>query len=113
MQSNDSQKERSGGEENILFEAERPSKQKRWNEEVWHRRLGHISYNSIRSMNEVVVGMWVEKNSGRERKEKCEDCVRGSLSHKSFLNSQHTATKILERVNSDVCGPVETVSLRK
>ena len=111
--SNDSQKERSGGEENIFFEAETESKQKRWNEKVWHWCLGHISYDSIRSMKEVVVGMRVEKNSGKERKVKCEDCVRGSLSHKSFLNSQHTATKILERVNSDVCGPVETVSLRK
>ena len=101
-QSNDSQKERSSRKENIFFEAETESKEKRWNEELWHRRLGHISYDSIRSMREVVIGMRVEDNSEKERKEKCEDCVRGSLSRKPFSHPQHTATKVLERIHSDV-----------
>jgi len=89
------------------------NKDKRWSQELWHRQLGHITYNSIRSMKEVVVGMWVEQYSETERKARCEDCVQGSLSCKTFAHTQHTATKVLERIQSDVCGPVKTASLCK
>jgi len=114
-QSRNSQNERSGRNESIFFkaEAETDNKDKRWSQELWHRRLGHISYDSIRTMKEVVVGMPVEKYSEKERKERCEDCVRGSLSCKPFAHPQHTATKVLECIHSDVCGPVETASLGK
>jgi len=57
--------------------------------------------------------MQVEKYSEKERKERCEDCVRGSLSRKHFAHPQHTATKVLERIHSDVGGPVKTPSLGK
>ena len=39
--------------------------------------------------------------------------MRGSLARKPFLHPQHTADKVLERIHSDVCGPVETPSLGK
>jgi len=114
-QSRNSQNERSGRNESIFFraEAETDNKDKRSSQELWHRRLGRISYDSIRTMKEVVVGMRVEKYSEKERKERCEDCVRGSLSCKPFAYRQHTATKVLQHIHSDVCGPVETASLGK
>ena len=111
-QPRNSQKEGSSHKENVFFEAEMESKDKRWNQELWHRPLGHISYDSIRTMKEVVIGMRVDHDE-RERKEKCEDCVRGSLGRKPFSHSPRTATKVLESIHSDICGPVETLSLGK
>jgi len=37
--------------------------------------------------------------------------MQGSLSCKPFAHPQYTATKVLERIHSDVCWPVETASL--
>ena len=39
--------------------------------------------------------------------------MRGSLSCKPFSHEQGTATKVLERIDSDVCWPVETLFLGK
>jgi len=69
-QSRNSQKERSGRNESIFFKAETDNKDKRWSKELWHRRLGHISYDWIKTMKEVVVGMQVERYSQKERKER-------------------------------------------
>jgi len=114
-QSINSQKETSGRREDVFLEAETQSKPREGDEELWHWRLGHISYGSIRSMKEVLVGMppSVEADSENEQKEKCEDCVQGSLARKPFSHPQHTTIKALERIHSEVCGPVETLSLGK
>ena len=80
--------------------------------ELWYRWLGHISYQTIRSMGEAVGGMTLSK--GKEADEvaaKCEDCVKGTISRKPFSVPQHPATRVLERIHSDVCGPMEVMSL--
>jgi len=66
-------------------------------------------------MKEVVVDMQLsaQANSGKESKGKCEEWVWGGLAHKPFLHPQYTATKILKPINTDICGPVETLSLAK
>jgi len=64
-------------------------------------------------MKDVVVGMQVERYSEKERKERCEDCVWEGLSRKPSAYPQHTATKVLERIYSDICGRVETAFLGK
>jgi len=39
------------------------------------------------------------------------DCVKGAISRKPFCLPQHPATQILERIHTDVCGPMEVMSL--
>ena len=42
----------------------------------------------------------------------CEACVQGKMHHKSFpKKSQSRATKILELVHSDLCGPMQVNSI--
>lgn len=81
--------------------------------ELWNRRLGHNSYQTIRSMGEAVGGMTLSKSKEMgEVTAKCEDCVKGTIHWKCFLIPQHPATRVLEHIHSDVCGPMEVISLR-
>ena len=80
---------------------------------LWHRQLGHISYQTIRSMGEVVGGMILSKRKEApgEVTAKCEDCVKETIPRKPFSTPQHPATLVLQRIHSDVCGPMEVMSL--
>jgi len=63
-------------------------------------------------MEAAVGGMrlTVEGEKGQAKSE-CEDCVKGAISRKPFSLPRHPATQILERIHTDVCGPMEVMSL--
>lgn len=67
---------------------------------LWHRRLGHMSVQNMHFL----------KNPSSV-KINCVICAEGKHSRASFPATGSRASKLLEIVHSDVCGPMSTTSL--
>ena len=77
---------------------------------MWHERMGHLNYSSLVALErqEMVMGL----PSIRESAQICEACMLGKQHRIAFpTNTTRRATKPLELVHSDVCGPMKTTSL--
>ena len=76
--------------------------------ELWHKRLGHLSTSSMKSLirNNAVDGLNIT-NHDLKKQCLCETCQYAKM-HKSPFNSKASepATQILDRVHSDLCGPI-------
>ena len=78
--------------------------------ELWHRRLGHLNVTSVHALEKMVSGM----NLGPRPSSSliCEGCIEGKQHRAAFPSNEGTrATKALEIVHSDVCGPMRTTSI--
>jgi transposase InsO family protein len=79
--------------------------------ETWHKRLGHISLKRLKEMEgkDMVRGLKLE---GSIEDMVCEHCLHGKQKRFPFKEkSGRRATRVLELVHSDVCGPMEQNSL--
>ena len=78
--------------------------------ELWHLRLGHLGYESVKKMagGDIVIGM---KTDTHKIERDCDGCALGKQSREPFskTGTEH-ASDILELVHSDVCGPMHIVS---
>jgi transposase InsO family protein len=74
----------------------------------WHQRLGHCAYTRIKKLlnSDVVRGFDVSNTSIPD--ETCEDCVMGKLNRAPHTKAAVRATVPLERIFSDVHGPLPT-----
>ena len=77
--------------------------------ELWHRRMAHLHHGALRVLREIVTGL---PQFGTEHQEVCRGCALVKYTKTSFLSSEHRATRVLDLVHSDVCGPMSIVSLR-
>ena len=80
--------------------------------DLWHARMAHVDKRGIAQMANrgVVNGLDIKRSYGSTI---CDDCVV-SKAHRSSIpkeRSSELAKGILDRVHSDVCGPVETPSI--
>ena len=76
--------------------------------DLWHRRLGHRNRDDLNKLGEMDIG--IPKGLGGPGK--CDTCEVGKHSHASFPGSaEHRAKVPLERVHTDVLGPIEVKSL--
>lgn len=70
------------------------------NVKLWHRRLGHVNLGNMNFLKlKVPNGL------------KCKICIRGKQPRSAFMNTGTRATKKLEIVHSDVCGPIQVNSM--
>jgi transposase InsO family protein len=81
---------------------------------VWHERYGHLNKGEITKMlkNNVVEGMRASSEDA-EGTEDCDACALGKMHRLPFpKKSPHRASKCLEVVHTDLCGPmhIETQS---
>jgi hypothetical protein len=77
---------------------------------LWHMRLGHFHIKGLQRMinSEAVRGL----PSLRFSKHTCHGCQLGKHSRTKLpKQTSHSATKILELIHSDVCGPFRVNSL--
>lgn len=76
--------------------------------EIWHRRLGHLSFRALSSMGDLVTSLPKLKqyHSGA-----CTGCALGKNTKGALQSSTRKTSKILELVHSDVCGPMFVPSL--
>ena len=79
--------------------------------QTWHRRLGHISVESVLKMMKkgMVKGMEITGNTRLPGV--CKPCLVGKQTRKPIAKEAEVrATRPLQRIHSDVCGPFQTAS---
>ena len=77
---------------------------------LWHRQLGHTSEDTILKMvkAEAITGIALN-GSGSQN---CSACRKGKQMQSIILQvTQERSTKVLGRVFSNICGPIETTSI--
>lgn len=71
--------------------------------ELWHRRLGHLSMENVCKLKKLALGL-PEKLSSKM--EYCECCKVNKITRKPFVGTRIRASRPLERVHSDICGHI-------
>ena len=77
---------------------------------LWHRRLGHISEDTVQRMvgSNIAEGMIVDSDGMGV----CSACQKGKQTQNPIPHTTHDqSSEILGRVFSDLCGPMETPSI--
>lgn len=70
------------------------------NAELWHRRLGHPGYRSMRFVRELVPDLYIPKK-------RCPICIKSKHAKKPFIANGQGKTEPLELVHTDLWGPRE------
>ena len=94
---------------NAMHEAHSAVEQKSL--KLWHERFGHLNFSNLKLLDQqdLVDGLKFDTN---EEVKFCEGCTMGKQTRNSFLKNEATrATKLLQIVHSDVCGPMKTQSI--
>jgi len=74
--------------------------------EIWHQRLGHLNWNALSKIQDHQI-----VNRRTELAPPCKGCLQGKQHRRSFPSSSTPrATKPLERIHSDLDGPMQTQS---
>ena len=76
--------------------------------ELWHRRLVHLNYRALPAVKNIVTDIPVLQ---LDHDGTCRECVLGKNAKKSFPDSESKSKEILDRVHSDLCGPMTVASL--
>ncbi|KAM5583100.1 hypothetical protein ABKV19_003159 [Rosa sericea] len=77
--------------------------------QLWHRRLGHLNYKGLRTLHykKMVKGLPFLKAPTKV----CSDCLIGKQHRDTIPKKSHwRATKQLQLVHADLCGPVNPES---
>ncbi len=76
--------------------------------DLWHQRLGHVNKQQLYDFGDVAKGVRISNLSDLSF---CEQCVEGKMQRKPFKPvGEIRSTRKLERIHSDVCGPMPTES---
>jgi hypothetical protein len=76
--------------------------------ELWHKRLGHINYNALPGLQNMVTGMpvfFVEHDSV------CKGCSLGKNIKKPYPLGNRKSNGILDLIHYDLCGPMSAPSM--
>jgi len=77
---------------------------------LWHQRMGHLNYTSLANLKKE--GMVTGLPAIQESTAVCEGCMLVKQHRSSFsTHKPNRASKPLELVHSDVCGPMKTTSI--
>ncbi|KAM1485555.1 hypothetical protein TB1_036396 [Malus domestica] len=77
---------------------------------LWHKRLGHLNMTSLQNLQKDEMVQGIPKMD--QCNEICEGCVFGKHHRDSFeAGKAWRATKPLELIHSDVCGPMRTTTI--
>jgi hypothetical protein len=82
---------------------------------IWHHRLGHIGRNALRELPNTVIGAEALTNQDLTQftEQTCDTCVQAKQT--SIISREPTspASNYLEKVYSDVCGPIQPITSGK
>jgi transposase InsO family protein len=75
---------------------------------LWHRRLAHHDYNSVKQMisKQLVTGIDIKSKQAPDLI--CEPCLAGKMNANPFPSSTTRASKPLELIHTDLHGPFKT-----
>lgn len=78
--------------------------------EVWHRRMGHVHSDCLMKTKNAVEGMDLNEKVDIT-KSSCKTCCEGKQCRLPFKHVGTRSSDLLDRVHTDLCGPMEAVSL--
>ena len=76
---------------------------------LWHFRYGHLKFNGLRTLHQkqMVTGLPMITSTSKV----CEECVVSKQHRDQFPTGKAwRAQNLLERVHSDICGPINPIS---
>lgn len=78
--------------------------------DLWHRRLGHLGMSNVCKLvnGELATGVNVKLVDDLPF---CESCVKGKQARAPFNRTRPATTRPLERIHSDVCGPMDVQAI--
>lgn len=78
---------------------------------LWHARLGHINKNDLIEISQKQLLKGVPSSLGKGNKDICTGCIKGKMTRAWHISKGEISTSsILEKVHSDVCGPIKPSS---
>ena len=75
----------------------------------WHKLLGHCNVDDTQRFPGVVKGMTIS-GPATKKSVSCDSCVEGKLLNARNKSAHTKATKPLELVHTDLCGPIVSVA---
>ena len=69
---------------------------------LWHCRLGHIGVKRMKKLH----ADGLLESLDYESFDACEPCLMGKMTKTPFSGTMERATDLLERIRTDVCGPM-------
>jgi len=80
-------------------------------ENIWHHRMGHIGNTALQALPKATNGI----DETIQQVQNCETCLQAKMTTKISREPMERAKEILDKVHSDICGPItpETLSKRR
>lgn len=77
--------------------------------DLWHRRMGHLNDADLSKLNNgLATGI---DFAATKKAEPCVNCLKGKQTRLPFPKQGSRAASVLEIIHSDLCGPMEVLSL--
>ena len=73
--------------------------------ELWHQRLGHLNFTDVRKLTDIAMGVRISPEIDNQNRKFCVSCLEGKMDCKYNKQSTTRASKKLELIHSDLCGP--------
>ncbi|KAG6460307.1 hypothetical protein O3G_MSEX011897 [Manduca sexta] len=74
---------------------------------LWHQRMGHLNFTNLMKIEENAEGVKLSKKGNQI----CTTCLEGKMTRLPFKDIGTRASEPLQLIHSDLCGPMETISL--
>ena len=71
--------------------------------QIWHERLGHLSYPNFLKLNQLAQGVTIEGSAPRET---CGPCMVGRQERKIHRTPRTQSTELAKLIHSDLGGPL-------
>lgn len=78
---------------------------------LWHRRLGHINFDNLVKISKLGAVRNLPKII-KPSNPICKHCQLGKKTRANFKTKEHSSSKPLELVHTDLCAPTRTKSLQ-
>ncbi|XXG85802.1 hypothetical protein AAC387_Pa11g0820 [Persea americana] len=76
---------------------------------LWHRRLGHINFNSMSKLYSAKAVRGIPEIS-KPSNTICDSCQKGKQTRVVFKTKEHHSSKPLQLIHNDLCGPMRAQS---
>lgn len=76
----------------------------------WHKKLGHLSKTSMKKVIKMTTGMNLCEKDCEYLDGVCEICTKAKQTRLPFDDTRTQASRPLEIVHTDVCGPIDPVT---
>ncbi|XP_011688444.1 PREDICTED: uncharacterized protein LOC105450348 [Wasmannia auropunctata] len=75
--------------------------------QLWHRRLGHTGYKSMKTLMKISSGIDIPVSQINKMDKVCKICMEAKQTRSKFDTTRVKAKKPLELIHTDLCGPID------